>query len=106
MAVMTVESYSVQIYIGGDYADAKRACKEFCARGLCVTVTPTEFVYTDGCESGVCIGLVNYPGFPRTWIEIREDAVALAKFLMRHLYQRTALVVDRDTTTWIHKEST
>lgn len=37
------------IYIAGDAEHAKQVCRDFClAVGLCVTVTPTTFIYSGG----------------------------------------------------------
>lgn len=42
--------------------------------GLGVTVTDTLFVYTEGNEPGLIIGLINYPRFPSEDYEIRSKA--------------------------------
>lgn len=46
------DSSSWRIWIAGDLSDARRACREFTMRGLCVAVQQTEFIYTMGAESG------------------------------------------------------
>lgn len=46
-------SYPVSIFIAGDPDAARRICRNFCdEEGLCVTVTPTTYVYTGGDENG------------------------------------------------------
>lgn len=95
----------VTIYVAGNYEDALRICNKHCTEvGLCVTVSRTDFSYSYGMESGVMIGLVNYPRFPSTKEEVNEKANELAEKLMYELCQRTALVVGPEITTWLYRE--
>lgn len=71
--------------------------------GLCVTVTPCNFIYTGGQESGVSIGLLNYPRFPKEPTAITARAMKLAERLMVDLCQWPALVVTPEETTWINR---
>lgn len=65
MKTTTEPSIRVQIFMAGDISEAKKEIRSYCYEvGLCVTVTPTDFIYTGGEESGFVIGLVNYPRFP------------------------------------------
>jgi hypothetical protein len=99
---MKVASYQATIYMAGSPDRAKQHLREECyGRGLCVTVSPTTFIYTGGEEEGIQIGLVNYPRFPSTPDEIFGRAVNLALSLVRVLCQKTALVVATDRTEWI-----
>jgi hypothetical protein len=41
------------IYIAGPVAKIESVCRKFCERGMCVTVTPTTYIYTGGSEGGV-----------------------------------------------------
>lgn len=92
----------VTIWVAGDEADAKRVCRKFCLDvGLCVTVTPTEYIYTGGSERGVMVGLVNYPRFPRTFDQIWATALQLARTLRDELFQHSVLLTAHDRTTWI-----
>ena len=70
--------------------------------GLCVTVTPTTFVYTAGAEEGVAVGLVNYPRFPTTLEALRERAEKVAQRLMTDLCQWSALIVTPTETVWLN----
>jgi len=100
--VKTVDTSVVQIWIGGDEADARRFFRLVSYKvGLCVTVTRTTFVYTGGEESGLCIGFVNYPRFPTTPEILEERALSLVPSLIETLCQRTALVVGPTRTTWV-----
>ncbi len=53
----------------------------------CVTVTPTEFVYTGGFESGVVIGFIQYPRFEEHQTKITQRAVKLGEILLKELNQ-------------------
>ena len=68
------------------------------ATGLCVTITPTEFIYTKGSEPGVIVGLINYPRFPSSANSIRTKATEIAEGLMALLKQQRVTVVYPDQT--------
>lgn len=62
MRRVSAPSCPVSIFIAGDFDEARDLCRAFCdEEGLCVTVTPTTYVYTGGEEDGVIVGLINYP---------------------------------------------
>lgn len=69
--------------------------------GLCVTVTPTSFVYTNGRENGARVGLINYPRFPSTPEAIKFHAFELAARLKHQLKQIRCTVVCSDETVMI-----
>lgn len=95
-------TFAIDIFIAGDIGQAKQVCRQHCYKvGLCVTVTPTDFIYTGGEEAGVRIGLTNYPRFPTTPDELREKANALALNLLDGLCQHSVLIRDPETTLWI-----
>ena len=98
----TARTFTAQIYIAGDLADAKRICRDFCNEvGLCVTVEPLDFIYTGGAEAGVRVGLINYPRFPvATANEIVEKATALAECLRDGLFQHSFSIVTPTETIW------
>jgi hypothetical protein len=70
---------------------------------LCVTVTPTEFIYTAGAEVGVEIGFVNYPRFPTSPEILFERAKRVAVRLLDDLCQWSALLVAPDKTVWLNR---
>jgi len=50
----TAPTIRFDIFIAGDIATAKQACRSFCFDlGLCVTVEPITYIYTGGEEEGV-----------------------------------------------------
>lgn len=83
VSMQTVPSYPVSIFIAGDIDVLKQACREFCmTRGLCVTVTETDYIYTGGSEGGAVIGLINYGRYPAQPSDIENAATDLGLFLM------------------------
>ena len=79
-------------------------CQTFCDKqGLCVTLTNTEFVYTDGSEQGVIVGLINYPRFPKSKQFIMEQANKITILLMRALDQERMSIVTTDKTIMLEK---
>ncbi|UKK94948.1 hypothetical protein L7D45_14440 [Brucella pseudogrignonensis] len=91
----------VSIFIGGDLAQAKQVCREWCMEfGACVTVEPVDFIYTGGEEAGVRVGFINYPRFPADKAYIVERATALAFLLMDRLCQQSFSIVGPTETVW------
>lgn len=66
--------------------------------GWCVTMTPTKFIYKNGNEPGVIIGVIQYPRFPLSNDELRERTIKLAKQLLVELKQiRISIVFPKHT---------
>ena len=113
--MQTVFTYYAQIFVGlregyGDYVhnldDVRMICKEYVNKvGLGVTVTPTEFIYTDGGEPGAIIGIINYPRFPSTHETIKEHAMNIATKLLEALKQERLSILYPDKTVMIEKEA-
>lgn len=101
-------AYSVSIFVAGDLKVARMICRDFCdaeakqfGSGLCVTVTPTTYVYTGGEEEGVIVGLINYPRFPVEKAgQIFATAQALAEKLCQLLGQQSYTIQTRDAAFW------
>lgn len=75
-------AFSVTIHIAGDIGIIESICHQYCTDvGLCVTVTPTKYIYKAGEETGARIGLINYPRFPEDWIYILDKAKRLAELV-------------------------
>ena len=93
MIIKDAPSYYYNIWLAGDYDDARRACREFCSQeGACVTVTPVSYIYTGGEEAGVCVRMLNYPRFPAQPDELWAKAWRLAEHLRVRLHQDSVLV--------------
>lgn len=93
-------TFWAEIAIAGDYDDARRICRQFCERGLCVTVTPTTYIYTGGEQAGVLVRLINYPRFPADPPEIEMRALELGDELREGLCQDSFAVVTPERTYW------
>lgn len=102
MNLTTAPTAWARIYMAGALADAERMCREYCFNeGACVTVTPTNYIYSGGQESGFVVGFINYPRFPATQEAILSWASALAGMLADALHQRSWTVETPETTTWV-----
>jgi ferredoxin len=103
-----VQTFVANIYLGlkEDYdggikfiEEVYDICQQYCnGVGLCVTVSPTRFIYTNGYEDGCCIGFINYPRFPSTNEKIIELAIKLAEILKQDFKQNRVSIVTRDKT--------
>lgn len=95
-------AYTATIFIAGDVEQAREACQAYCdEKGECVTVEPTTYVYTNGSETGVRIGFINYARFPRDDASIFSRARQLAERLIVILGQDSASVVATDKSVWL-----
>lgn len=95
-------TFTVKIYLSGPIEVAKHILRQDCLReGLCVTVEPTQFIYTGGEETGYVVGLLNYPRFPSDPEAIRTRARRLAELLLAATFQHSALLVDPQQSEWL-----
>jgi hypothetical protein len=102
--ITSAPTIQLDIFIAGDFARAKQICREYCLEvGLCVTIAPVDYVYTGGEESGVRVGLINYPRFPADVLELENKAYALAHRLMLGLCQHSFSIVGCDKTEWFSR---
>jgi hypothetical protein len=97
----TVKSFTVRIWIAGDYMDAVRAVREFCEEGACFAVAPCDYAYTGGMEAGVCVTRINYPRFPADPSAIVAQCLRLGEHLRARLFQDSFAVETPEETHWI-----
>jgi hypothetical protein len=103
---MIQHTYNVKIYLSGPIEVAKQIIREHLfEHPLCVTIDPTTFIYMGGEETGYVVGLLNYPKFPTAPNELAIRASMLAILLLEKTFQRTALVVTPEQTTWITNDT-
>lgn len=105
----TVKTFQAKIYVGflnretkkniGSLKKARKLCQEYVDDvSLCVTITPTEFIYVHGREKGIKVGLINYPRFPEGDFQIKIYAMNLAEKLMIAFQQcRVSIVLPSET---------
>jgi hypothetical protein len=106
----TETSFNIQIWLGlrEVYTDVVHSidevydiCQKLCnARKACFTITPTRFIYVDGWEDGVVIGLINYPRFPKEKQRLIYDSWEIAGELQEHFKQiRVSITTPEKTYT-------
>lgn len=94
---------TAQIYIAGDITTIHSACREyFDAAPGCVSISPVDYVFTGGAESGACVTLIAYARFPDADIDAR--AFELAEYLLLKCCQRSCSVLTQDSSTYIERE--
>lgn len=99
--INSVETSFVKIFMAGDYERAKDICQRYCSDvGLCVTVTPTSYVYKYGREEGFIAELINYPRFPETQASLSGLAMTLADLLLYELDQGSYTIMNPLTTNF------
>jgi len=113
MEIHYAETFTATIYCGfkpgydgmEDYESmslAEVVCQEYCNKyGAGFTIEPTKFIYTNGRENGVKIGLINYPRFPKRPIEIKNIAIQIAAELKEVFKQHRVSIVCSDETIMI-----
>jgi len=91
----------VKIFMAGNIEDAKRYCREFCfAKGFCVSIYETSYIYTGGEESGFVVELINYPRFPSAKAELLLSAVSIGNGLMAACFQNSFTIMTKNKTFW------
>lgn len=106
--IKQVESFTANIYVGLKHRPtgtvygldvARKVIQGYVDEAkLCVTLTPTEYIYTGGSEPGFIVGLISYPRFPSAPATIEAHAMALAKLLKQKCRQFKVTTVFPDIT--------
>ncbi len=95
MKIFETHAYKIEIFIAGDIKTAEDICQKYCDdTGFCVTVEPTNYVFTNGNERGVRVGIINYARFPNDQSKIFELAIVLGDLLLGGLGQGSYTVQD------------
>ena len=101
-AVASLPSGSISIYMAGDVVHAKQIIRKFCREmPSCVTLVSADYLYTGGEEAGVIVTFRVYPRFPESAGLLKTKANFLAELLRKQLSQRSYMVDDGTTTTWV-----
>jgi hypothetical protein len=102
MITKECSTHQVKIYIAGPIEVAKQILREECQKeGLCVTIEPTTFIYTQGEELGYVVGFINYPRFPKQPEDIYTRAKNIGIDLMHKTFQGSFTLVATDKTEFI-----
>ncbi len=101
-------TYNIKIYCGlregyaGEYHtldEVEQVLYEYCSDvGFCVTCSPTKFIYRNGIENGVVIGIISYPRFPKSKEQLKTIALDIAQLLKDRFKQNRVSVVCDDET--------
>ena len=94
------QTHTVRIWIAGNLAQAEEICRKFCEGGMCVSVSPVNYIYTGGEQSGVVVTFINYARFPRLPEDLNRDAIALANELLVGLHQTSFSIEYPDQTVF------
>ena len=118
-----LKTWEAKIYVGlrkgytekvFDITKLMGVCQGYCNDiGWCVTVTPTTFIYKNGNEEGIIVGIINYPRFPLYLDELHKRTAILAKLLMEAseqfrvtiVYPKATIVVEASTSPTIEEEN-
>lgn len=101
----TADTIKVDLWIGtgreGNRLLARGLAMTYCdSVGLCVSMSDTDFLFTNGCESGVRIGLRNYPRFPSKLLTLQNHAIELGMLLAERLQQGSFMIEGPHETIW------
>ncbi len=104
----TVRTYTAQIQLGLrvgysnkviNKEDVHTCCQRFVDdEKLCVSVSETTFIYTQGIEKGLVITLISYPRFPSEQEELESIAITLGTQLKEFCKQLRVSIVLTDYT--------
>lgn len=102
--VKECDAYSVKVYMAGDVAVAKQVIRAYCMKGLCVNITPVDYIYTMGEESGYVVELINYARFPCSVEVVWESALELATEILNKTFQKSFTIMDNERSYWYSRE--
>jgi len=107
IAVGFREGYTDKVHtLEEAYEIAQNYCNKI---GLCVSVTPTRFIYTQsvatphGFDDGCFVELIAYPRFPSSKYDIIKDALELTKIFIKEFNQMRISIIATDQTYLIEK---
>ena len=112
---MKIENtFTASVYVGlrEHYTDVfhtieevEGVCLEYCSEvGLCVTVTPTKFIYKNGNEPGCIIGFINYPRFAESANNILQKTIDMSRILLSKFNQYRITIVCQDKTYMLESD--
>jgi hypothetical protein len=94
-------AHAVELFMAGDIAHAKQIIRRFCSEhSVCVTVSPTDYIYRGGEEAGFVVTFRNYPRLPSDLYTLRSTARDLGELLRRELGQDSYMTSDGSSHSW------
>ncbi|AHX00991.1 hypothetical protein HL13_gp30 [Dinoroseobacter phage DFL12phi1] len=103
MRSKAAKSYTQRIWMAGNYANAEEICRTFCEQGMCVSISPANYIYTGGEEAGFVVTLINYARFPKDPVSLKDLAFSLAMDLMNGLHQQSFSIEGPEETLFFSK---
>lgn len=97
------DPYQCTLFVGGNIHHIELICRKYVETGLCITITPTKYVYTGGAEDGAIIGFINYARFPNTKGNIFELAVELGREIIEQTGQLSFSVMDNENNCYFSR---
>lgn len=103
--IASVKTSYVTIHMAGDLTTAIQCAREYTyQKGACFQITPCEYVYTGGKESGITARVICYPRFPKADDVLLAEAQEFAFILAKKLCQKSFTIETSNNT--IYFEST
>ena len=95
------KSFPITIHIAGKYHTAQKILQKYCDEvGYCVTLRTVQYIYKDGHDHGLSVGLINYPRFPSDPATLTAKAIEIAELLREGLKQESFSVETPVETIW------
>ncbi len=99
--VKAEKSFPITIHIAGKYHLAQKILQKYCNEvGFCVTLSTTQYIFKDGIEHGIRVGLINYPRFPSDPATLTAKAIEIAELLRVGMKQESFSVETPVETIW------
>ena len=97
------ETVKISIYVTGDESVIRKWLQHYVMRGLCVTLSKTEYIYTYGNEDGWVVGLINYPRYPSDYDSLLLLANEIAVGVMEETATGSSTIVTDKETIFISR---
>lgn len=100
----SIKTWTGYIYIAGDYDITLHKLRDYCyPSGSCFTIEKCDYVYAGGVESGLKIGLIQYPPFPEDEQFLLDKCVEVGVILSELNFQWSFSVVTSDNTVYMSR---
>ena len=90
------KQYSKKTY---SFKFAEKICQQYINEvKWCISITKTKYIYVDGNENGIIVGIIYYPRFPLSNKQLKNRTINLANLLMEQLNQNRVTIVFNNST--------
>lgn len=104
--IASVRTSYVTIHMAGDLDTAVQCAREYTyTKGACFQITPCEYVYTGGKESGITARVICYPRFPKTDAVLLTEAQEFAFILAKKLCQKSFTIETSNDTIYFQSSN-